>query len=229
MRNQLALGLILGLGGAAWAQQGNEPPKADPPAQPPAKQEDPAIPSLDEALGLTRPSDKPRAEDAERSKGELKERLTAQQASEAFEQAVRLMGDAAGRLRAARDTGLTTQRIQEDIIKKLDALISAADRQQSSSSSSSSQQQQQDQRQRQQPNQAQSNQNAGNRENVGEAEPPGREDGPLGPEMAPGALWGALPPRVREALRQAQDERFSAMYKAATEAYYRRLAEEAKK
>jgi cation transport regulator ChaB len=38
--------------------------------------------------------------------------------------------------------------------------------------------------------------------------------------------WGNLPPRIREILSQSRRDRVSALYQQATEAYYRRLAEE---
>jgi cation transport regulator ChaB len=40
--------------------------------------------------------------------------------------------------------------------------------------------------------------------------------------------WGNLPPRIREILSQSRRDRVSALYQQATEAYYRRLAEERK-
>ena len=39
--------------------------------------------------------------------------------------------------------------------------------------------------------------------------------------------WGQLPPRLREELSEGLGERFSPIYRLMTEAYYRRLAEEA--
>jgi transcription initiation factor TFIID subunit TAF12 len=122
---------------------------------------------------------------------------------------------------------LVTQRLQEDVIKRLDILIEAAKQQQqqrsrSRSSSSSSQQHQQQQQQRSQANRA------GDGQNRGEVNPPSRQDGALRPPSAAlNATWGALPERVREALRQGQSSGFSSIYRSLTEAYYRRLAEEA--
>jgi hypothetical protein len=43
------------------------------------------------------------------------------------------------------------------------------------------------------------------------------------------AEWGNLPPRTREILRQGSRERMSSVYRRMTEAYYRRIAQEAKK
>jgi hypothetical protein len=41
------------------------------------------------------------------------------------------------------------------------------------------------------------------------------------------AGWGELPERVRERLVEGSSDYFSTLYEALTEAYYRRLAEEA--
>ena len=55
-----------------------------------------------------------------------------------------------------------------------------------------------------------------------------------GDEAASGALlegrseWGHLPRRVREIMSQARRDPVSAMYQQATEAYYRRMAEDRK-
>lgn len=196
----------------------DEPARVGQPASQP-----PDLPSLDELLGL--PGAKP-SQEQDRARAELQERLSAAQMADQFQQAVALMGEAATRLQKARDTGIVTQRIQEDILRKLDQLIDAAQQQQQQQSGSSSRSQR-NQQQQQQPNQPQ-NQQAGDVENFGEVDPPGREDPRFNPDVAPNqASWGALPERIREALRQAGDDRFSSLYKSLTEAYYRRLAEEA--
>ena len=202
-----------------------EPPKVEQPkpaAEPPQDQPT-ELPSLDELLGIT---NKPSGQQ-DRTRQELEERLSSAQIANEFQQAVALMGEAATRLQKGRDTGLGTQRIQEDVIRKLDQLIEAArqqQQQQQQQSRSSSRQQ----RNQQQPNQPQNQQQAGDVENMGEANPPAREDAQFSPDVAPNqASWGSLPERMRDALRQAGDDRFSSLYKSLTEAYYRRLAEEA--
>ena len=98
---------------------------------PTAPTDEPAIPSLDDLLGLESDA----TTDANRAA--LNRKLNAQEAGEQFQQAVELMGDAAQRL-AGGDMGLQTQRVQEDILRKLDQIIEAAQQQSSSSSSSSS-------------------------------------------------------------------------------------------
>ena len=193
------------------------------------------IPSLDELLGLPesqRPAD--RAERAglfedDPTAGELAQKLSGEQLSQAFVRAVDLMDTAADRLGRGRDAGLVTQRIQRDILRTLDQLIESSQDQQSGSSSSSSSPQQQPQQQPSQPQERQQSQEPGS-DNQGEVNPPARQDGPLSPEaVANRAAWGALPERTRDALLQGSGEPFSALYQRLTEQYYRRLAEEASK
>lgn len=62
-----------------------------------------------------------------------------------------------------------------------------------------------------------------------EGDGPPKQEGPLRPALdSARAAWGSLPARVRDMLLQGSDDPFSARYKAMTEAYYRRLAEEKK-
>ncbi|MEM9082507.1 MAG: hypothetical protein AAGB34_02845, partial [Planctomycetota bacterium] len=167
-------------------------------------------------------------------KSRLERELTSQQAREKLLQAVTEMGDVADRLERARDTSITTQRMQRDIIDKLDILVRFAENQQQQSSSSSSQQQQQQQQQsvpQQQQSQAQQQQSEQQQGTSGEnatVSPPGQQPG--------GTLfdsessdWGQLPERFRESLLEGASDPFSEMYRRATEAYYQRLAEEASK
>ncbi|MEO1513037.1 MAG: hypothetical protein AAFU70_13275, partial [Planctomycetota bacterium] len=59
--------------------------------------------------------------------------------------------------------------------------------------------------------------------------PPTLQDGQLNPEaVADAARWGALPERLRGALRQGYGERFSSLYEQLTRRYYQRLAETAR-
>ena len=199
------------------------------PADRPASQPEP---TLDELLG-TQGATPRRETDAtvmprdllEPSRADLDRRLGDTPPSQLFEEAIALMGDASTRLSAARDTGLTTQRLQQDVLNKLDQAIAAAREQQgqsSSSSSSSSEQQQQQQQQQQRQQQADSSAD-GTRTDL----PPGGGRGELGlTGVIDEAGWGALPPRVRDALRQGSGDTFSSLYRAMTEAYYRRLAEQ---
>jgi hypothetical protein len=148
--------------------------------------------------------------------------------AEQFQQAVQLMGDTAVRLADARDAGIETQRMQDEIIRKLDMLIQAAQRQQQQQQSRSSSQSQSDpanqQPQQPRPSQSDAQANDSNAENV----PPGDANARPGPEVAArGAAWGNLPDRVRDALLQGNADQYSSLYQRWTEAYYRRLAEEA--
>lgn len=164
---------------------------------------------------------------------ELQRKLTDKAIDDNFKQAVQLMADVASRLAGARDAGIDTQRTQEEIVRRLDALIQAAkeqEQQKSSSQSQSQSQKQSDQQQKptQQGKQQQQQQQAGANDNRGEVTPPGLKTGALNKEALDAAVaaWGALPERVREALLQGRGDKFSSLYDALTQEYYRRLAEE---
>jgi hypothetical protein len=216
------------IAGAAVAQ--DQQPAPEPPQQPapgPPEKPDDTLPGLDDLLGLPGDQKMPAADDALRR--ELEDKLAGQQIAEQFDEAVRLMGQTADRIEATLDTGLATQRLQEDVIKKLDALIESAKKRNNSSSSSSSSSQRD--KQQSQPNQPQSQQSqAGKGENRGQVDPPARKDGSVNPALdQTGAAWGGLPAHVRDALSQGSADAYSSLYRALTEAYYRRLAEEAGK
>lgn len=234
MNRTLAIAAVaLALAQPAWAQDLPQPAKPEQPAPPPPPPKDEPLPSLDDLLGLPRDREsgaRPPTQDP--SKAELERELSPVEAAEQFREAVDLMGQTATRLTEARDTGLQTQRLQDDIVRKLDMLIRAAEQQaqrtRRSSSRSSSGRSQGDQ-----PNQPQQQQGerqeAGRGDNRTENVPPPRQEGPLNPELAArGAAWGALPQRVRDALLQGNQDKFSAMYQRLTEAYYRKLAEESR-
>jgi hypothetical protein len=233
---------ITGLSIAAAAQQ-SEPAK---PSQPPAPVVPPApvaeeakpptpakpaddLPSLDELLGTG--GDKPNdAAAPDPEKAALDKLLSGEELGQAFEQAVGLMKDAAKRLSDTKDVGLSTQRIQEDALRKLDQLISSLDRQaqqQQQQQSQGEQDQQQSQpRQRQQQQSQQTSQQPATGEPQ-EHEGPELQEGALNPELdSARAAWGALPARVRQMLLQGSNDRFSSLYNRLTQDYYRRLAEE---
>lgn len=194
------------------------------------------IPSLDELLGLPesqRPVDRPDRPglfEEDPTAGELSRKLSGEEMSQAFVEAVELMDTTADRITRGRDAGLVTQRLQRDILRTLDQLIEAAQDQEQSSSSSSSSSSQQQQQQQQQPSQPQS-QSQGQepgQDNQGQAGTPAGREGALSPEVAANrAAWGALPERTRDALLQGSSEPFSVLYQRLTEQYYRRIAEEA--
>ncbi|MFN7020255.1 MAG: hypothetical protein ACK4WH_02865 [Phycisphaerales bacterium] len=229
-------------------------PEAAPPPRPPAPAKPaaapPTVPSLDDLLGtkpqppvpapktdLPAPPPTPADATPDPDRAGLDRLLTGAEIGDAFQEAITLMGDAAKRLETSRDTGLATQRVQEDVVRRLDQLLASLQRQQSSSSSSSSQSQsQQDSQQnRNQPNQnqrrpgqrpgQQSQSGSGDRDWDG----PPKQEGALKPALdSARAAWGSLPARVRDMLLQGSEDPFSASYKAMTEAYYRKLAEERK-
>lgn len=192
-------------------------------------EDDEGMPSLDELLGLEE-EEAGRDDSAEDpSQRALEQALSGEQIGDAFVQAVDLMGGVAERLQTQKDTGMQTQRLQEDILRRLDQLISSLEQQQqqqsSSSSSSSSQRNQQQPNQPQQQQQQQQSQGTESNENV---DAPELQEGPLRPNLEPvTAAWGNLPARVRDQLMQGVDDRFSSLYERMTEAYYKRLAEEA--
>lgn len=236
------LAALLALAGApsALAHQEQPAPDEQPAEETTAETEgEEDMPSLDDLLGIPeeerpieRPSGAENVEDAlDPDKAELERALSGEQVSEMFSQAIQQMGDAAELLERGRDPGVRTQRIHEDILRKLDVLIEQAEQNQSSSSSSSSssQQQQQQQQQASQPQQQQGQQTSDSRPgDPQEANtPPGRQEGPLADVLdAAQAAWGSLPARVRESLVQGLSERLSDQYRSLTEEYYRRLAEE---
>lgn len=224
-----ALSLMAAGAGACLAQEQAAPPpepqqqQVAPPAQPPGD-----LPGLDDLLGLPKPADQgPGPEDAPRR--ELQDKLAGREIAEQFSEAVRLMGQTADRLQASKDTGLATQRLQEDVLRKLDALIESAKKQKSNSGSGSPRPDQQ--KRPGQPNQPQNPRNqAGRGDNRGQVDPPARRDGQTNPAVdQTGAAWGSLPAYVREALSQGTADAYSTLYRALTEAYYRRVVEEAGK
>lgn len=195
-----------------------------------AQPEDEPLPTLDELLGLHTDDDSANEESAETTDAtdaELDRQLdTDKPIADEFLEAVGLMRESATRLSGQTDTGVVTQRLQEDILRRLDELIDKAGEQSSSSSSSSSEQEQQ---QRQQPNQQSRDENQANiNENQDTTNPPGGQDARLGAQATlDGARWGNLPERLRDALLQGSSDSYSSLYKSMTEKYYRRLAEEA--
>lgn len=220
---------------AGFAQENPAPPTVPPPAPPaqPAVQpptEDEPLPSLDELLGLPGSTDQAPLDDP--TKTDLDRILSGAEIGNAFKQAVTLMGDVAKRMSESQDASLTTQRMQETILRRLDQLISSMEQQQQQQQQQSSQQQQQQQSSANQrvPQQQQSQQNNENQgDNTGQTTLPDRRDGALRPALdAARASWGNLPERVREMLVQGTNDHFSNIYKELTASYYKKLAEEAK-
>lgn len=216
--------LMLALAGAAMAQG----PAATPA---PGSAARPAEPTLDELLGLGKPAGESKPGDAapDRSQADLTRKLDTQDPGDEFAQTVALMGDAARRLAQARDAGLETQRVQEEILKRLDKLIAEAGEQKKGGKSKQQQQQDKDQQQSQPASQQRAQQRQQSKAQPG-GEPGApqapREDGALRQRAGSAATWGNLPARVRDALTEGLNDAFSARYRQKTEEYYRRLAEQ---
>ena len=192
--------------------------------------------SLDDLLDIESDETGRAHDTAERQREEELERaLLEQQIEDNFEQALALMGDSSELLGERFDAGLGTQRVQEEILKKLDDLINSAQQQQSSSSSSSSSSQ--SQQQQQQPRAQQQNQqgDSQDQQNQQSSQPLQGEattvQNPPDPPTVSQLLdetrteWGNLPERERELLMQALQQRTSALYRRLTSDYYKRLAE----
>lgn len=238
----LALAAVCGAAGggvgAAWGQEAARPPE---PAARPGR-----LPSLDEALGLKKPGGAPVA--PSRDEAALTEHLSPEEVRDEISQAVKLMGDAASRVADGKDVGVETQRLQEEILQKLNKLLDEAKRQEQEKQKQQQQQQQGQQNQQNQQNQSQQQQQQSGKQNQqqkqdqasqqqqqkggngsGNKEGLKEEKGDLRPTLSSGAAWGNLPPHVREQLMQGFGDSFSSMYKRMTEAYYKRLAEEPKR
>lgn len=201
------------------------------------------LPDLDDMLGLPskRKPQQSRAEDAAPAEAqpddsdalELERKLSAEELADKFRDAVRQMGEAADRIDRGRDVGLVTQRLQDEILKKLDVLVKQSEQNQGGSSGEQQQQSesQQSQGSRQRPpsqgNRQGEQSQAGDAENRGEAMPPPGQDPEFRRQLDTArAAWGNLPERVRESLMQGSGDYFSALYEAMTEAYYKKIAEE---
>ena len=205
-----------------------------------AQEPDDPLPTLDELLGLeteqpANPDGSPTIEDPnieDPNAAALDAVLTPQQAGEAFTQAVQLMDQVAGRISDNNDLSIATQRLQEDILAKLDQVIEAANENNSNSSSSSSSSSQSSSEQQDQPDQQQSQQGEGDQQNPSnqsgeESMPGGASEANPGDEVAPdGVSWGALPARIRDALSQGISDKYSELYRTLTEQYYKSLAED---
>jgi hypothetical protein len=220
------------------------PSSSSPPLDPPK--------SLDDLLGVPSQKDpstsKPSEDDAaEREQAKRLERsLEGASLDDLVSRAVDGMKSAAERLGDAKDPGLGTQRIQEDVVKTLDRLLEEAQKQQKRQSSSSNSRRQSGKPQGgQQDPKEQNGQQSGKSErqpdrSQGERSTPGEEnsqgDRPPDQSAADGTEldearieWGRLPERVRELVIQGRRDRVSTIYERLTREYYRRLAEEASK
>lgn len=225
IKQMIAMLLAGSLGLTALALGDDQTPEDEKPPQQ-------APPSLDDLLGLEEESTA--EETAQRvAEEQVQQRLTGEQLGNAFQEALASMSRSAELLDTRYDPGLGTQRIQQDVLTKLQQLIDQARQQQSSSSSSSDSQQQQQQqqsdpgRQQQQQNQQQQMQQPSDADGGEEVEGPALREGDINTMLEETRTeWGSLPQRVRDMLLQGRQERFSSLYEQMTREYYRRLAEE---
>ena len=235
----IALAMTLGS-----ARAHDDPKAPQPPPVPESDSvEDPSLedppPSLDDLLDIEVPvsgtGGDADAAIAESDRRALDAALAEQQPGQAFRSAISDMLVSTELLEVKQDTGMGTQRIQQRIVDRLQALIDSAARQQQQqqqSSGSSQQQQQQDPGRRQEePEESGQEQQGGRREegpqDGSSTQPPPPESADLeGSLEGAGVEWGGLPPRMRELISQGMRDRVSEMYRSLTEAYYRRMAEE---
>lgn len=282
MKDLLTAVLALTLGSALPSlAHTQEAPGAEPAIENQAESGD--EPSIDELLGLDddAPDDKPDAEpkpaDPDADKGDkadpeltrdLDKALTGKQAADQFAQAIEEMEEVAIRLGDESDPGIDTQRMQDEIILKLEQIIASAQKTKSKQKPKPGQGKPQqgppreaDKQQGQQPSEQQGEkpgekpgdqqgQKPGEKpgdkpgdqqgkkpgEGQQQGNKPGQESGTTGSkgsvrneELSMKDLregeWGNLPPRLRDELAESLSETFNPVYRAATEAFYRRIAE----
>lgn len=225
-------------------------PWPDPPKDAPTTEKKPdpkdAPRSLDDLLGVPEADAKPQsAEDAARREQEKRLEKSLDEASMQglVQQAVDGMKSAADRLMDAKDAGLGTQRIQEEVVRTLDRLLEEAKRQQQKQKSSRSSQGKKSKDQKSQDPSEQNGQNSKPSQQQRSASASKPSDGDAsdaeksekrGDEVADAQEleesrieWGRLPERVRELVLQGRRDRVSTIYERLTREYYKRLAEEA--
>lgn len=171
---------------------------------------------------------------------QVEERLSGEEAADAFEKAVTDMGEVARKLGRDYDPGRDTTRLQQEILDRLDAIIKSASQsgggggggggQTGSARDAESGQGQAPSAQQGQPGpprQAQSSSPGG--ANPNEGTPSVGAVGSDGSEVTMQDLrdgnWGNLPDRLRHELTDSLDEAFSPAYRRQTQDYYLRIAE----
>lgn len=205
-----------------------QPPTATPPPPTPTQ---PSTPSLDEMLGLAKPKDKPATPPPDAKPaipGALDRALKGEEEGNELQRAVTLMSESAKRLESGKDTSIETQRVQEETVRLLDALVKKGNQKKNPQNKPQNQQQKQDQQQ-QQPNQSQQSQTDQTQPGQ-ETSPSVERGGTTNSLLRPGidaarAAWGNLPQRVRQLLMQGSGDQFSKEYQRLTEEYYKRLGE----
>ncbi len=193
----------------------------------------PAGASLDELLGIDKPTQSASPDDAAGSM------LAGEPGPmDLMQRAVTRMTDAAARLErdASLPADLATQRLQREAIDSLDALIAQLNRprpqRDRSGGAGAGQPGQADTGSRQNVSPsagAATAVTAGSEAHHGEASPGSVATaglaGALEQTDASGRAWGHLPAQIRGELSQGSSDPFSAVYQPLTEAYYQRLAQ----
>lgn len=202
---------------------------ATPSPEPEARQKQ-TPPSLDELLGLVDDADNAAEQAARQNDQELQRRLSDVELGDAFEVALEKMQISADLLDVERDSGLGTQRVQQDILAKLDQLIDIAKQMSqkqpmSSSGGGSGQPKPQPGAEQQQPGEGRRTQ-SGTQGGQAIDPPPGREGDINTIIEETDTEWGHLPERLREMLEQGRNSYISGLYRTLTEEYYKRLARE---
>jgi len=207
--------------------------------------------TLDELLGISG-SGGEKAAQAQRNE-KLERGLNETSLNDLADAAIQDMKLAQQLVSQDRDLGMGTQRVQAQALSRLDALIEAAVKfekspsnksskskpQKKNSNSQSGSQKKQDgetknEGEKQSPKNGDTKQNKEGSQIPGQqsgdkVNPPEFEDAQLQAdvEMDEGrSEWGHLPLRIREIMSQGRRDRISALYQRATEAYYRRMAED---
>jgi hypothetical protein len=208
-------------------------PADDQPARP--REDGPDAPSTSQDDAGQKPEPTQETSPEDKSFEDLRQRLQQEAKDDPFASAVEQMQTVAQRLGQKRDAGRNTQRLQQDILKKLDQVLAKARQQRGGGRQNQKQQQQGRQNQGgQKPGgQRQSQQQASQGAKASAQQPTG-QSGEAGSTAATDAeamkalrrQWGNLPPRLRSELSEGLDDPFSPIYRSMTEEYYQRLAEQ---
>lgn len=225
-------------------------PKQNPIEKPPQ--------TLDELLGIGGKGGEMAAQ--EQRKDKLERGLNEESLKDLAEAAMQDMKLAQQLVSRDHDLGIGTQRVQAQVLSRLDALIDAAVKFEKSSQKKSSKSKPQQKKSDSQSGSQKSKNDETNKEgndpqkdgdkknqknkigNTDKSDSP-KNNGEGGdkvntPEFEDAQLqadadmeegrseWGHLPLRIREIMSQSRRDRISALYQRATEAYYRRMAEE---
>ncbi len=203
----------------------------DPAAPRETQQKKETPPSLDELLGLDGDEDNAAEQAARQNQEELERRLSDVELGDVFDVALEKMAISADLLDGDLDSGLGTQRVQQDILARLDQLIDLAkqmsQQQMSSSGGGSGQSEPKPGAEQQQQQQAGGQRSQSGSQGGQAVDPPPGQEGDINTIIEEtGSEWGHLPERLREMLEQAQNSHISRMYRKLTEQYYKRLAKE---